>query len=308
MPIPAYSEFFLPILKMMGDKRERHKSEIFDCLDKEFQFSEVDKSQLLKSGISSLSNRMSWGLSYLKQAGLLESEKRGYYKITEAGQKLFEQNPSAIDVELLREYAPKDSRFFYPKNIKETDSEEDQNKDLDSSQTPLELIVKNHQLLKDNLARELLEEIKNKKPRFFESLVVNLLLALGYGGSLTEAGEVKGGSGDGGIDGIIREDKLGLDIIYLQAKRYDDDNSVGAQSIREFVGALSEKHASKGVFITTSYYTKSAREYVKQIPQKVILIDGDQLANYMIDNNVGVFTKESFNVKEIDINYFEENE
>ena len=167
------------------------------------------------------------------------------------------------------------------------------------------MIEENYQLLKDNLSNELLQNIKNKDPYFFERLVVDLLLAMGYGGSRKEAEEAIDKSHDGGIDGIIKEDKLGLDIIYLQAKRYDS-GSIGEGAIRNFVGALAAQHAQKGIFITTSSYSKSAREYVQMVPQKVILIDGDDLVDFMIENNVGVSKDATFEIKKIDSDYFEQ--
>ena len=162
-------------------------------------------------------------------------------------------------------------------------------------------------MLKDSLAADLLEKIKNNSPKFFENLVVKLLHAMGYGGFRKESGKATGGSHDGGIDGFINQDKLGLDIIYLQAKRYDG-SSIGERAIRDFVGALAAKHAQKGIFITTASYSKSAREYVKKVPHKVILIDGDDLVNYMIENNVGVSASkdETYEIKRIDLDYFEE--
>jgi len=310
MSIPTEKQFYLPILKMMADDKERHTSEILDCLDKEFQFSEADKSERLASGSSRLKNRIAWGTITLTRAGLLEKTKRAYFKITGQGQEVLQEilkaNLTIIDRKFLLRYAPTDSPFFYPekKGEEKVSSEEEQDEDVESTQTPLELIDKNYQLLKNNLAIELLEAIKNKDPGFFEELVVKLLTSMGYGGSHEEAGQAIGGSHDGGIDGIIKEDKLGLDTIYLQAKRYDD-NSVGEGAIRNFVGALAAKHAQKGIFITTASYTKSAREFVSKIPQKVILIDGNDLVDLMIENNVGVSEDTTFEIKKINPDYFE---
>ena len=297
----------LPILKIMSDGNEYHRLEISDLVDKIFQVSEEERSQRLASGGSRIGSFKHWALQYLKHAGLVENTARGYYKITEQGQEVLRENPSVIDMKILLRYAPKDSRFFYPKNRDKgkIDSEPDINEEPNSPETLLTLIKENYQLLKDNLSGELLENIKNQTPYFFENLVVDLLLAMGYGGSREEAGKAVGKSGDGGIDGIIKEDKLGLDIIYLQAKKYDS-GSIGEGAIRDFVGALTAKHASKGIFITTAGYSKSAREYVKQVPQKVILIDGDDLVDYMIENDVGVSKDISFEIKKIDTDYFEQ--
>ena len=290
----------------MEDGKERHRREIFDYLDKKFQLSEEDKKQKTANGDSSLVKRMAWALSTLKNASLLENTAKGYYKITAQGQEVLKENPSIISMEILRQYAPADSKFFYPskKEKKQTDNEQEPNEDRESSQTPIELIEENYQKLKDSLSDELTQNIKKKDPDFFEELVVDLLLAMGYGGSRKEAGEAIGKSHDGGIDGIIKEDKLGLDIIYLQAKRYNN-GSIGEGAIRNFVGALVAKHAQKGIFITTADYSKSAREYVERVPLKVILIDGDDLVDFMIENDVGVSKDLTFEIKKIDLDYFE---
>ncbi len=306
MSIPSSKQLWLPALKIMKDDKERHRREIFDRIIKEFQFSEEDKTQKLVSGRCKLENRMAWTLSILKNANLLKNTAQGYYKITEQGQEVLKENPSTISIETLLQYAPADSKFFYSqKQDKEsTDNEPKLDEDLETSQTPLELIEENYQKLQDSLSDELLQNIKKKDPDFFEGLVVDLLLAMGYGGSRKEAGAAIGKSHDGGIDGIIKEDKLGLDIIYLQAKRYDS-GSIGEGAIRNFVGALAAKHAQKGIFITTAGYSKSAREYVEKVPQKVILIDGADLVDFMIENDVGVSKDLTFEIKKIDLDYFE---
>ena len=306
MGIPLNKQLRLPILKAMADGKERHRTEIFDYLDKEFQFSEEDKKQRAPGGSYRLDQRKVWALANLKHANLLESTARGYYKITKQGQEVLKKNPSIISKEILLRYAPVDSRFFYSqkKDKEPTNDEYESAKDLESSQTPRELIEENYQKLKDSLSDELLQNIKKKEPKFFEKLVVELLVAMGYGGSRKEAGEAIGKSHDGGIDGIIKEDKLGLDIIYLQAKRYDS-GSIGEEAIRNFVGALAAKHAQKGIFITTASYSRSAREYVEKVPQKVILIDGADLVDFMIENNVGVSKDLTFEIKKIDLDYFE---
>ena len=307
MSIPLFEHFLLPELKLMGDGEERHRREIFDCLDKEFQFSEEDKKQKYeKSGVYKLDGRMDWALRYLKHADLLENTVRGYFKITEKGQEVLKKHPNILNKEIILRYAPDDSKFFYPqKRDKEPIyNQYEPSEDLELAQTPRELIEENYQKLKDSLSDELLQNIKKKDPDFFEGLVVDLLLAMGYGGSRKEAGAAIGKSHDGGIDGIIKEDKLGLDIIYLQAKRYDN-GSIGEGAIRNFVGALAAQHAQKGIFITTAGYSKSAREYVEKVPQKVILIDGADLVDFMIENNVGVSKDLTFEIKKIDLDYFE---
>ena len=306
MSNPSYGQLLLPILKIMGDSKERRIPEIFDSLDKELQFSEEDKAQKIASGGNELKNRISWSLSSLKNANLLENTARGCYKITKQGQEVLKENPSTISQETLLRYAPTDSKFFYPqkKDKEGDDSEQDLNEDLELSQTPLELMEENYQLLKDNLSNELLQIIKKKDPYFFESLVVELLLAMGYGDYQKDAGATTDKSHDGGIDGTIKQDKLGLDIIYLQAKRYDS-NSIGAPDIQKFVGALDGKKAQKGIFITTTHYSKEARECERDSSKRVILIDGNKLVDLMIENNVGVSKDITFEIKKIDLDYFE---
>ena len=314
MAIPTHEQLHLPMLKFMADNKEQHRSEIFEHLDKEFQFTDEDEAQRLPSGSSRLDSRKVWALAHLKHANLLENTARGYYKITKQGLEVLKENPSTVTQEVLLRYAPADSKFFYPskKDTAKVDNEQNLDEGSESSQTPLKLIEENYQslentyqLLKDTLSNELLQNIKNKEPDFFEQLVVDLLLAMGYGGFRKEAGEVTGKSHDSGIDGIIKVDELGLDIIYLQAKRYQSA-SIGEKEIRDFVGALTAKHAQKGIFITTSSYTKSARKYIQKVPQKVILIDGDELVDLMIKNNVGVSKDATFEIKKIDSDYFKQ--
>ena len=287
MAIPTVYQLLLPMLKFMTDNKKHHRSEIFEYLDKEFQFTDEDKAQRLPSGGSRLSSRKVWALTHLKAANLLENTAQGYYKITKQGQEALKENPSTITREILLQYAPTNSKFFYP--LKKNSMKIDNKKNLD----------------KNNLSNELLQTIKNKDPYFFEQLVSDLLPAMNYGYSREEACEVIGRSGDGGIDGIIKEDLLGLSIIYWQAKRYKS-RSVGAREIRDFVGALAAQHAQKGIFITTSNYSKSARKYVKMVPQNVGLIDGNELVDYMIKYNVGVTKDEAFGTKKIDSDYFEQ--
>ena len=288
MAIPQNKQFRLPMLKFLADNKEHHRSEVFEYLDKEFQFTDEDKAQRLPSGGSRLGSRKVRALADLKAANLLENTARGYYKITEQGQEVLKGNPSIIDQKLLLQYAPADSKFFYPQ--KKNRIKIDNKKNLD----------------KNNLSNELLQNIKNKDPSFLERLAVKLVLAMGYGYSHEEAGEAIGKSHDGGIDGIIKQDMLGLlDTIYLQAKRYDS-RPVGVGEIRDFVGALAAKRAQKGIFITTSRYTKSAREYVPMVRYTIVLIDGNELVDYMIKYNVGVVKDETFGTKKIDSDYFEQ--
>ncbi len=298
MPIPDYQSIMLPLLKFVGDKKEHSIREAIEYIAKIFNLSEEEKKEVLPSGQQYIiDNRVGWARTYLKKAGLLESTKRSYFKITNLGLEVLQKNPKEINVKFLEQFP----QFIEFRNLrKEEEEEEEEN----LTQTPQELLEYGYQRIKKDLASELLNLVKKSSPRFFEKLVVELLIKMGYGGSLKDAGKAIGQSGDGGIDGIIKEDKLGLDIIYIQAKRWE--NVVGSKDVRNFVGSLAGQKASKGVFITTSSFTKDALEYVKTIPHKVILIDGEILAQLMIENDVGVSKITSYDIKKIDSDYFEE--
>ena len=243
-----------------------------------------------------IDNRVGWARTYLKKAGLLESTKRSYFKITDLGLEVLQKNPKEINVKFLEQFP----QFIEFRNLRKEKGEEEEN----LTQTPQELLEYGYQRIKKDLAYELLNLVKKSSPRFFEKLVIDLLIKMGYGGSLNDAGKVIGKPGDGGIDGIIKEDKLGLDIIYIQAKRWE--NVVGSKEVRNFVGSLAGHHANKGVFITTSSFTREALDYVKTIPHKVVLIDGETLAQLMIENDVGVSKITSYDIKKIDSDYFAE--
>ena len=292
----------LPLLKFAGDKKEHSIREAIDHVANLFKLSEKEQKEVLPSGRSFIvDNRVGWARTYLKKAGLLEDTRRSHFRVTEEGLKVLEKPPTAINIKFLQQF-PGFNEF----RKKKDDEEEVQEQVIqeDSSQTPQELLEYGYQKIKRDLAQELIGFVKKASPRFFEQLVVELLLKMGYGGSLKDAGKAIGQSGDGGIDGIIKEDKLGLDVIYIQAKRWE--NVVGSKEIRNFVGSLVGQKANKGVFITTSWFTKDALEYVKTITHKVILVDGEMLAQLMIENNVGVSGVISYEVKKIDSDYFVE--
>jgi len=300
MAIPNFEAIMLPLLRFAGDKQEHSRQEAIDYIENEFSLSEAERKELLPSGRDRLiSNRVGWSTTALKKAALLESTKRAYFKITDLGLNVLEKNPTEINSKFLEQF---------PGFVEFRSIRKDKGKELmpetGTSQTPQELIEDGFQKIKNDLSMELLNSVKHSTPPFFEKLVVELLLAMGYGGSRKDAGEAIGKSGDGGIDGIIKEDKLGLDVIYLQAKRWE--NPVGSKEIRNFVGSLVGHKANKGVFITTSSYTKDALEYVKTINHKVILIDGELLTELMIENNIGVSKVQSYEIKKIDLDYFSE--
>lgn len=264
-----------------------------------FNISDEEKQEWLPSGSARvLDNRVGWASTYLKKAGLLESPRRSYFRITPLGLKVLKTNPDRIDIKFLEQFPG----FLEFRAGSTKDKNDGAISPQDSSQTPEEILEEKYQQIRDSLAMELLAKVKSCPPSFFEELVIDLLLKMGYGGSRKDAGQAIGKSGDGGIDGIIKEDRLGLDIIYVQAKRWED--AVGSQEIQKFVGALHGQGARKGVFITTSDFTKPAIEYANKIESKVVLINGRQLANLMIDFNVGVSDYKSFHIKKIDSDYF----
>lgn len=302
MSIPDYQSIMLPFLKFSSDNKEHSKKDAIEHLAGIFHVSEEERGRLLESGLQSIfDNRVGWARTYLKKAGLIESPKRSYFKITSEGIAVLAKNPEKIDAKFLRQFPSFVEFQSIKKDKTENDSVEAEN---ETARTPQELIEANFLKIKKDLAQDLLALVKQNSPRFFERLVVELLLSMGYGGSRSDAGQAIGQSHDGGIDGIIKEDKLGLDVVYLQAKRWE--NVVGSKEIRNFVGSLVGQKANKGVFITTSEFTKDALDYVKTIVHKVVLIDGEMLSQLMIENNVGVSKIVSYEVKKIDSDYFTE--
>lgn len=303
MANPNFRTIMLPFLKFAGDKQEHSIRDAIEHLSILFKLSEEDIKELLPSGQQYvIDNRTGWARTYLKKAGLIETTKRGYFRITDLGLEVLQRNPPEINVKFLEQFP----QFIEFRTVrKEKDNhEEPEEIAVNSSQTPQELLEYGYQKITNDLAQEILSLVKSCSPRFFEKLVVELLLKMGYGGSLKDAGKAVGQSGDGGIDGIIKEDKLGLDVIYIQAKRWE--GVVGSKEIRNFVGSLVGQKANKGVFITTSGFTKDTLEYVKTITHKVILIDGEMLTRLMIENDIGVSKVISYDVKKIDFDYFVE--
>lgn len=298
MPIPNYQTVMLPLLKFASDQKEHSIRDAIEHITNLFELTDLERNELLPSGQQAvIDNRVGWARTYLKKAGLLQSTKRSYFQISELGLSVISDNPKDINVKFLEKFPS----FIEFRKRKDTEQGFEELEDS-STQTPQELIEDNYQKMRKDLSQELIEQVKICSPRFFEKLVVELLLKMGYGGSLKDAGKAIGKSGDNGIDGIIKEDKLGLDFIYIQAKRWA--NSVGAPHIREFVGSLAGQNANKGVFITISEFTKEAQEFVNKIPQKVILVDGETLAQFMIDNDVGVSSLICYEIKKVDSDYF----
>jgi restriction system protein len=303
MPIPDYQTVMLPLLKLTSDKQEHKISDLVETLAVQFRLTDNERKELLPSGQTFIfGSRVGWARTYLKKARLLDSEKRATVTITERGLSVLKQNPLKIDVKLLRQFP----EFLEFQNTKKDDADAVITPvDLNNMLTPEETLEGAYQSIRKSLAQELRKKIIEQPPAFFEKLVVELLVKMGYGGSLKDAGKATRLTNDEGIDGIIKEDKLGLDFIYIQAKRWDNQ-TVGRPDIQSFVGALDGQRATKGIFITTSRFAENAKEYVKTITKKVILIDGDQLAEFMIDYGLGVSTSTTYDVKKIDSDYFGE--
>lgn len=301
MAIPDYQTTMLPLLKFASDDKEHRFRDAVQALADEFELTEEERKELLASGQQAIfNNRVGWARLYIVKANLLEATRRGYFKITDQGHKALAQKPERIDKNFLMQYPEFVEAFKASKGKKKTEKV----KKEPSETTPVESLESAFQELNETLASDLLEAIKQSPSDFLERLVIDVLLGIGYGGSKKEAGEAMGRSGDGGIDGIIKDDKLGLDIIYIQAKRWE--NTVGRPEIQKFAGALQGRRARKGVFITTSNFSKEALDYVKNIDSRIILIDGQRLSELMIDHNVGVSPVLKYEIKKIDFDYFAE--
>ncbi|MFZ7112277.1 MAG: restriction endonuclease [Desulfatiglandales bacterium] len=303
MTIPDYQTIMLPLLKVLADGEVHSALQTVDSLSKYFGLSEEEKKELLPSGKQALfDNRVAWARTYMKKAGLIQAPKRGHFKIAERGKQVLSNNPEKIDVKFLEKFP---EFIEFTKIKKDKGQKPKKSGSGEAEKNPEEGLELAYQEITQSLAAELLDTVKGCSPEFFERLVIDVLVKMGYGGSHKEAGQAVGGTADGGIDGIIKEDKLGLDIIYIQAKRWD--NIVGRPEIQKFAGALQGQRARKGIFITTSGFTKDALEYVKNIESKIILIDGERLAEFMIDHNVGVSPVAAYEVKKIDSDYFIED-
>jgi restriction system protein len=301
MAIPDYQTLMLPLLQRLSDGEEHLLRETVQELADKFGLTDEERGQLLPSGVSTvIGSRIGWARTYLQKAGLIESTRRGCFQISPRGRSVLKKKPAKIDVEFLRQY-PEFLEFQSTKREKERGQIE---LGTNNEATPEEALDAAYQKLRADLEADLLEKIKSVTPNFFERLVIDVLVKMGYGGSREDAGKAIGRSGDGGIDGIIKEDRLGLDFIFIQAKRWD--GSVGRPEIQRFAGALQGHRARKGVFITTSNFTREAEEFSKSIDTKIVLINGSQLAKLMIDLNVGISTKGSYEIKKIDSDYFEE--
>ncbi|MBL8453148.1 MAG: restriction endonuclease [Zoogloea sp.] len=312
MSIPDYQTLMLPLLTLAADGNEHRFRDAVEQLAGRFELSDDERATMLPSGTAPMfDNRVGWAKTYLKQAGLIDATRRGYFRITPRGTELLGTHPVQIDNAMLVEKYPEFRTF----RSRRSEGNGTLQPDLPMASppqtptpatleaTPEELFSQAYQRLRSNLEAEVLEQVKATTPAFFERLVIDLLVAMGYGGSRQDAGKAVGRSGDGGIDGIIKEDKLGLDVIYVQAKRWE--GTVGRPEIQKFAGALQGQRANKGVFITTSGFSREAHEYAGIIPSKIILVGGEQLAALMVDHNVGVSPVSRFEIKRVDSDYFE---
>jgi restriction system protein len=296
MAIPDFQSIMLPLLKYAGDGKEHTLQETVEKLANDFMLTDEEKNVLLPSGQQTVFlNRVGWSRTYMKKAGLLESPRRAYFIITKRGQEVLNSNPQKIDRVFLEQFP----EFIEFKSIKHEKMEEVL---FVNDNTPEETLENAFLSLRQALASDILQQLKSSSPHQFEKTVVQLLVAMGYGGSLKDAGKAVGKSGDEGIDGIIKEDRLGLDIIYIQAKRWE--TTVSRPEIQKFAGALQGQRAKKGIFITTSDFSKEANDFVAKIESKIVLIDGRQLAQFMIDHNIGVTPVTTYEIKRIDSDYF----
>jgi len=305
MAVPDYQSLMLPVLLVSADGEIR----IGDAVDKlaqKLSLTLEERAELLPSGNQTMfSNRVHWAKTYLGKAGLLESTRRGHFKITSRGQEIIATNPGRIDITFL-------NRFEEYRQFKERSAQSEARDNgpaepvlTGQTETPDEIMRVAHRQINASLAQELLDRIRAAPPEFFERLIVNLLLSMGFGGSAADAGRAIGRSGDDGVDGVIDQDALGLDRVYIQAKRYADGNNIGAGAIRDFFGSLDRHKATKGLFVTTSTFSASARETADFLSKRIVLIDSDQLTKLMTRHNVGCRIEDTLHIKKIDEDFFE---
>jgi len=301
MAIPDYQSIMLPLLKHLGDGNEHTLRETIDTLANQFALTDEERRELLPSGQqAAFDNRVGWARTYMKKACLLVTTRRACFKITDRGLAVLKRRPKEINIAFLSQF-PEFVEFRQRRERPEQAEEQPAAADV---QTPEEAMESAFQRLRQELTAEILQAIRNCSPAFFERLVIDLLVKMGYGGTRVDAGQAIGRSGDDGIDGIIKEDRLGLDAVYIQAKRWE--SSVGRPEIQKFAGALEGQRARKGIFITTSSFSQEARDYVSRISSRIVLIDGDWLGQLMMDYDIGVTTTASYALKRVDSDYFSE--
>ena len=307
MAIPDYQSIMLPLMNFAADGAEHSLRETIETLGERFGLTPEERRELLPSGRQPVfDNRVGWARTYLKNAGLVESTRRGHFQITARGQAVLREKPDEINAKFLRRFEEFEAFRLQGRNDdKKEGGGDSESEATNSKETPEEAIEIAYQALREGLANELVQTVMEASPTFFEQMVIDLLVKMGYGGTRKDAGQRLGKSGDGGIDGIIKEDRLGLDTVFIQAKKWE--GKVGRPELQKFAGALQGHRARKGVFITTASFTAEAVEYVERIDSKIVLIDGEMMAQLMIDYGIGVATQSIYEVKRVDIDYFAGN-
>ena len=303
MAIPNFQQLMLPLLRRASMlSGETHFRELEEAIAADLGLGRDDRQKLLPSGQQTvLANRLGWAKSYLAKAGLIESTRRGYFAATPRARLLVAENLAEIDIRVLSRYPE-----FVAWKSQQKLTDEAPGSGIESEASPEDHILASYERLNKELSLEIVQRVQDFTPAFFERLIIDLLVRMGYGGGRADMARALGRSGDGGIDGVVKEDELGLDVVYVQAKRYAPKNSVPVSEVRDFVGSLEGHRATKGIFVTTSYFPASANDFVTKISKRVILIDGAELARLMIRHKVGVRTKDIYEIKKIDEDYFVE--
>jgi restriction system protein len=305
MAVPDFQSLMLPVLRAAADG-EISAADLRERVAASVRLTESDLAEMLPSGRqTTFTNRTAWANVFLQRAGLLERARRGVYRISDEGRRVLAGAPERIDMRFLERY-PAYVEWRQRSAAGRGDAVEPISVAPDTARTPEEQMAASHAALTSALEGDLLDRVREASPGFFESLIIDLLIAMGYGGGRAEMGQAIGRAGDGGIDGIIKEDALGLDIVYVQAKRYAAQNSVGRSEVQSFAGSLDGVGATKGIFVTTSSFSQGAREFVERIAKRIVLVDGAELARLMVEHKVGVRTRTTYELKKVDEDYFTE--
>lgn len=304
MAVPNFQQLMLPVLRATAARGgETHFGELEDVLAADLGLSDDDLARTVPSGQqTTFANRLNWAKAYMARAGLIEATRRGFFRVTQRGRALIAEGITEIDISILLRYP----EFAAWRAQQKAADEAGAASGIESLASPEDQIFSSWERLQKELSRDLIARVHSFTPVFFERLIIDLLLRMGYGGGRADMARALGRSSDGGVDGVVKEDVLGLDILYVQAKRYAPERAVPVSEVRDFVGSLEAHRASKGVFVTTSYFPASAREFVGKVSKRVVLIDGEELASLMIRHQVGVRVKDVFEIKKIDEDYFVE--
>jgi restriction system protein len=301
MSVPGFQKTLLPILEFVSDELDHRPADTLTHVQEQFDLSEADLADRLPSGRTRMMDRVLWAITYLRQAGLIESVSRGVFRITDRGRTLLAEKPKSLNTKDLERYP----EYLDFKNRSKTEGKPQESSPVAAQDTPEEQLQKTYDAIQKRLEIELLDALKSSNPFFFEKVVVRLLVAMGYGGSIEDAGRTTRRSGDDGIDGVIKEDRLGLDVIHIQAKRFSKE-VVGRPAIQNFAGSLEGQRGRKGVFITTTDFSAEARDYVSRIEKKIVLINGPELARLCVDFGIGVTNDTSYVIKKMDQDFFDE--